>query len=88
MTKRSTQTVSFTPEQAEFVRECVDFYHLHPQVGLMIEQDQRRDALAAKHERARAAYDEFVRTMPLEGFAASVLAWFYLLLSGPCWGCP
>jgi len=52
----------------DFVRECVDFYHRHPEIERMILEDQRRHALEAKHQRARATNDEWVATLPLEGF--------------------
>lgn len=52
----------------DFVRECVDFYHRHPEIERMILEDQRRHALEAKHRRARAANDQWVATLPLKGF--------------------
>lgn len=52
-----------------FVRESVDFYHRHPEIGGKILADQRAAALAANHERARRRNDQMLETLPLKGLA-------------------
>lgn len=52
----------------DFVRESVDFYHRHPEIGHRILADQRAAALAGKHQRARLANDIWLETHWLDGF--------------------
>jgi hypothetical protein len=58
----------------DFVRESVDFYHRHDQIGEMILADQQADGLRKKHERARERNDQMLGTRPMEGFEDCDLA--------------
>ena len=58
----------------DFVRESVDFYDRHGQIGEMILADQKADGLRKKHERAREWNDQMLGTRPMEGFEDCDLA--------------
>jgi len=58
----------------DFVRESVNFFHRHDEIGEMILSDQVADGLRKKHERARERNDQMLGTQPMEGFEDCDLA--------------